>query len=153
MFYPGRTGDSAGSQVTQQLMGAETSGLDIATGSSSSHVTRIPPWGHVTSRSPGGTQLTKAGGSKKILPFIFGWEYRLRRLVTKHISTMCSTSPSGCLWHVSVQTILIWKYVIYSHVMTLCCEFVTCWFMITIIFVKYMVICMIPCYKRHFPVE
>ena len=31
----------------------------------------------------------------------------LRRLVTKHISALCSTSPNGCLWHVSVQNILI----------------------------------------------
>ena len=30
MFRPGRTGDSAGSKVTQQLMGAETSGLKIS---------------------------------------------------------------------------------------------------------------------------
>ena len=29
MFRPGRIGDSAGSKVTQQLMGAETSGLEI----------------------------------------------------------------------------------------------------------------------------
>ena len=29
MFHPGRMGDSAGSEVTQQLMKAETSGLDI----------------------------------------------------------------------------------------------------------------------------
>ena len=29
MFCPGSIGDSAGSEVTQQLMGAETSGLEI----------------------------------------------------------------------------------------------------------------------------
>ena len=29
MFRPGRMGDSAGPKVTQQLMGAETSGLEI----------------------------------------------------------------------------------------------------------------------------
>ena len=36
-------------------------------------------------------------------PFDSFW----RRLVTKQISTLCSTSPSGRLWHVSVQNILI----------------------------------------------
>ena len=36
--------------------------------------------------------------------------WSLRRLVTKHISTLCSTSPSGCLWHESVQNILILKW-------------------------------------------
>ena len=30
------------------------------------------------------------------------FNFALRRLVTKHISTLCSTSPSGCLWHESV---------------------------------------------------
>ena len=34
---------------------------------------------------------------------------QLRRLVTKHISTLCNTSPSGCLWHESVQNMLILK--------------------------------------------
>ena len=71
----------------------------------------------------------------------------LRRLVTKHISTLCSTSPSGCLLHVSVQIILIQKskvYYICSCYNRLHCEFGIRWFMITIIYVKYMVIGMIP---------